>query len=248
MEVEKTGNCFIAATLSSLAGTSLAGTAQADILTGLGQLKDSTELLKRQLAVSASQLLVEDSQVRQKLLHLCNSSSEELVKYVGPYLDSLRTGAPDNQLRCHGLEKDKITFRAAPSHLREQAGPSPATNSRIRQNLEYIASTQIRLSLEDITIMLLSNCLQRNLLVFHKNPLCAAIIKLRWFGNESHEAPITILYDNKWDHFSGLRPRWAQMEDLSEFIIKESPPESISVSASELELKMSRFMTHKERD
>ena len=117
MEVEKTGNCLLA-TISTLACTS-----QADILTGIGQLRESTELLKRRLAISASHLLAEDSPVRRKLLHVCNSSSEELVEYIGPYLDSLKTGAPDNQLWCHGLENDKVTCKAAPSHLKEQVVP-----------------------------------------------------------------------------------------------------------------------------
>ena len=122
-----------------------------------------------------------------------------------------------------------------------------STEIHTKEQVTHLSLVNTR-NLEDLTIMLLSHCLQRNLLVFHESPQCAAIIRSCWFGSESHQIPIPLLYDNRRDHFSGLKPRWSQMKDLSQYIIQETLPEDILIAPSELGLVLSRYVSHKERD
>ena len=103
-------------------------------------------------------------------------------------------------------------------------------------------------NLEDLTVLLLSHCLQRDLVIFHDSPECAAIIRSCWFGMESHQIPIPLLYDNRRDHFSGLHPRWSQMRDLGQYIIQETPSQDILIAPSKLGVILSRYVSYKERD
>ena len=107
--------------------------------------------------------------------------------------------------------------------------------------------TEARHGLEDLTAMLTAHCLQRNLLIFHMRPACAVIIRCGWLGVESTEAPVTILYDNTLDHFTALVPQWEQLKDLGEFVLYDALPQTIYITPSELEIRLSRYMTFKER-
>ena len=72
------------------------------------------------------------------------------------------------------------------------------------------------------------------------------IIRSKWLGVESNQPPVTILYDRKIDHFSALVPQWSELEDLGKFILQDSLSYSIYLTPSELERRLSRYLTHKE--
>ena len=88
--------------------------------------------------------------------------------------------------------------------------------------------------------------LQRNLLIFEVRPACAMIIRSKWLGIESDLPPVTILYDRKLNHFSALVPQWSELKDLGMFILQDSLSYSIYLTPSELERRLSRYLTHKE--
>ena len=184
--------------------------------------------------------------MRRKLLHTCKISLEDLPTVVKSHLERLSTGIADSQLWRHGQEEGAIAVTGS-QFLGHSSGASSLRNDQINRNQQYIMKTEVRRSLEDLTVMLTAHCLQRNLLIFHKRPACAVIIRCGWLGIESKEAPVTILYDNTLDHFTALVPQWDQLKDLGEFVLRDSLPQTIYVTPSELEIRLSRFMTFKER-
>ena len=142
---------------------------------------------------------------------------EDLSAVVKPHLERLSSGIADSQLWRHG------------------------------QGEGIFVGTEARHGLEDLTVMLTAHCLRRNLLIFHMRPACAVIIRCGWLGVESTEAPVTILYDNTLDHFTALVPQWEQLKDLGEFVLHDALPQTIYITSSELEIRLSRYMTFKER-
>ena len=104
-----------------------------------------------------------------------------------------------------------------------------------------------RHGLEDLTVMLTAHALQRNILIFHMRPACAVIISCGWLGVESTEPPVTVLYDNTLDHFNALVSQWEQLRDLGGFILRDALPQTLYITASELEIRLSRFLTFKGR-
>ena len=64
---------------------------------------------------------------------------------------------------------------------------------------------------------------------------------------ESTEPPVTLLYNKSLDHFTALVPQWEELKDLGEFVLRDALPQTIFISPSELEIRLSRFLTYKGR-
>jgi hypothetical protein len=210
--IEQSGNCFTAAVLSSISGSS-----RPDLIPGAIELRSSSEKLNRQLATSAFTLLRENSPTRRKLLYTCNLSVEDLSTVVRPHLERLYAGAGDSQLWRHG----------------QGGGASMGLGARH--------------GLEDLVVMITAYSLQRDLLIFHMRPACAVIIRCKWLGIESTGPPVTVLYDRILDHFTALVPQWEELKDLAVFVLRDSLSQSIFISPSELEIRLSRYLTYKGR-
>ena len=210
--IERSGDCFTAAVLSSISGSS-----RPNLIPGVTELRSGSERLNRQLATSAFTLLRENSSIRRKLLHICHLSAEDLPTVVRPHLERLYAGAGDSQLWRHG----------------QGGGASMGLG--------------VRHSLEDLVVMITAYSLQRDLLIFHVRPACAVIVRCKWLGIESTGPPVTVLYDRSQDHFTALIPQWEELKDLGEFILRDALPQSIFIPPSELEIRLSRYLTYKGR-
>ena len=194
----------------------IAGSNRPDLIPGATELRSGSERLNQRIATAALSLLSESSVVKRKLLHTCRLSVEDLPNVVMPYLERLAAGAGDSQLWRHG----------------EGGGASLGLGARH--------------GLEDLVVVAAAHALQRNLLIFEVRPACAMIIHSEWFGIESELPPVTILYDRKLDHFSALVPQWSELRDLGTFILQDSLSHSIYLTPSELERRLSCYLTHKE--